>query len=113
MGKELQYIKEQNLFWEYTEEIHQVFYSDWNKSQREKGDCYGTSLDCFYLGVIIGKRIERAKCKKINKRFNDKGLEREEELLAEIEKLKLENAKLKTSMLAIINEANKILVSRM
>ena len=90
MEKELKHIEEQSLCNEYLKEIYQIINDDFNQAQLKKGTSLSISIDCFALGVIVGKRIDRAK-RKIS---NAAVIKRQGELLLEIEVLSLKNMKL-------------------
>lgn len=105
MEKELKYLKNQSLFWKYSDEIYQIRKDPDNQWDLEKGSTLGTAIDCFSLGIIVGKQIERKK-RKIN---NDEILKRQEELLLEIEGLKLKNERLRKLVVDIKKESRQIM----
>lgn len=99
MGKELKDL-EDALYWDYMDEVVSIIKRKHNQQQLKKGSSLGIAIDCFALGVIVGKRVERAKCK-LKKISNAAALEREKELLFEVEALKLRNDKLEKSIAVI------------
>ena len=67
MEKELKYLGEQTLFHSYSEEIRQIVKNEENQDQLKRGSVFGVALDCFALGIIVGKKLERARRKGKNK----------------------------------------------
>lgn len=63
LEKELAYLGKQNLWWEYLDEIKQIRDEKFTQRELNMGSTLYLSVNCFLLGVIIGKKIERAKKK--------------------------------------------------
>jgi hypothetical protein len=63
MEKELNHLGDQCLCYDYLKEINHIMKDEYNQDQLKKGGILSVSLDCFALGIIIGKKIERAKRK--------------------------------------------------
>ena len=92
MVKELNHLGQQDLFHNYMDELIQISDKELNKLQVDRGSALSTGIDCFGFGVMIGKRIERAK-----QRNNDELLTKIE-ILMQIETLKAKLEKLKSNI---------------
>ena len=90
MEIELRYLGDRGLFNSYSEEMLQIIKEDFNQDQLHRGSVLPIAIDCFELGVIVGKKNEREK----HKTSNDEVLKRQKELLLDIESLRLRNKKL-------------------
>lgn len=56
MEKELKHLGDHFILWDYMETLGQVF-------KNNQTDRFSLTMDAFILGVIAGKKIERAKKK--------------------------------------------------
>lgn len=100
MEKELEYLGNQSLFNSYAKEIFEIIKGDYNQEQLHRGSSLPIAIDCFSLGVIVGKKLERAK----HKISNDEVFKRQTELLLKIETLKLKNNRLEKVLTDIREE---------
>lgn len=90
MENELKGLSNQTLFNDYTKQIFLICKEKRNQQQVKMGSAFASGIDCFGFGVMVGKRIERSK----HKISNNKVIERQKELLLEIDNLVMKKNRL-------------------